>query len=248
MLKKCVHGLLPQLQGSAMANIYSLLLCVRCLLGIASLHCLGPLKTETCIIRISLADSLADFCIEEVYACPGVRRCAARTCVLSIYSYISHCIRLAVLYNPTLHYGNMLEQCNGMLQTARAACFPEPFPCAPWCHCSLNHCWLLCSVRAACSVLHNQAFPLSCCHNDVYWVAHTSTLLHFSWVCSPEAVQPANQTAPTQPIASAPYYSWQLPSFPCNKPWQLPPCRSLATDLIGRWSITSAHAGSLIKC
>lgn len=207
MLKKCVHGLLSQLQGSAMANIYSLLPCVRCLLGTASLHCLGPLKRETSILYLSLTDPLAGLCIGKVYACPGVCQCAAHTRILCIYSYISPHEHVAVPYNPTLHYRNKLEQCNGVLQTARAACFPEPFPCAPCCHCSLNHCLLLCSGRAACSLLHKQAFPLSCCNDDIYGVGRTSTLLHFSWACSPEAVQPANQTAPNQAIASAPCYS-----------------------------------------
>lgn len=52
-LDQCARGLLPQLRGGAMTNIYSLLPRVRCLLGTASWPCLRPLRMETCITCIS---------------------------------------------------------------------------------------------------------------------------------------------------------------------------------------------------
>lgn len=123
--------------------------------------------------------------------------------VCGIYMYSVHdsyiLMHVWLSHINQLCYGKKLRQCSGMLVCQ--SCSPVLLGAA-----ALSLCWALCSGRAACSPLYTQNFPLSCCSNDVD--AHTATLLHFSWPCSPETVQPVNQTTPSQAIASAPYYSW----------------------------------------
>lgn len=132
---------------------------------------------------------------------------------------------MALPYSPTLHYGNMTEQCKGMLQTVGAACLLEHFPCAPWCTTAL---W----ITAGCSLLHTQVFLLSPCSNDVYWVTHASALLHFSWPALQRQCSLLIRPHQNRQLLLLPTTADNYPPFPTTSPDN---CHPLVTSHIFNW-------------
>lgn len=175
---------------------------------------LRPLGTETCITHLPYC------CLaraqQSVHALvrAGVQHTSSVHAELSLpmHLWLSHVIQFD---------GNELQQCTG---TPRAAgTFPRAFLLVPEHRCSLIPRWSPCSSRAACSLLHKQPLPLSCCSNDVYQ-AHTPaffrTLLSGgSAACSSHSTKPwllLPATAgdyPPSPAASSdncPAFNWRV--------------------------------------